>query len=162
MRPIPPLALACLALLGACAGNTSPDASQSPANGFDPALASQLGADEYGMRSYVLVTLNTGPNDATLTDAEERATIFRGHFANMKDLAGKGLLAVSGPFMDAAPKRGLYIFNVPTIEEAQALVLTDPAVAAGIFEPEFDKLYASAALMQVNEIHVRVQQTAVE
>ena len=72
------------------------------------------------------------------------------------------VVAVSGPFMDAAPKRGLYIFNVPTIEEAQALVLTDPAVAAGIFEPEFDKLYASAALMQVNEIHVRVQQTAVE
>lgn len=147
-------------LLAACATTTA--ATPADTGGFNAELAERLGADEYGMKSYVLVTLKTGPNDATITDAEERSAIFRGHFSNMKELAEQGKLALSGPYMDAAPKRGLYIFNVTTIDDAKALVQTDPAVAAGIFIAEFDKLYASAAVMEVNNIHLTIQKTAVE
>ena len=128
--------------------------------GYDDALAQKLGADEYGMRSYVMVILKTGP--ANITDAERRKELFAGHFSNMGVLAEQGKLVLAGPFMDADDKRGLYIFNVATIEEAKEIVLTDPAVAAGIFTPEFTKYYGSAALMQINEVHTKIQKTKVE
>lgn len=129
---------------------------------YDPALAQSLGADDYGMRNYVFATLLTGPRDAEITDETERSELFRGHFANMGRLAKEGKLVLAGPFMEAAPKRGLYIFNVPTIAEAEALVQTDPAIAAGIFTVELDKYYGSAALMQLNDLHLQVQKLKVE
>lgn len=127
---------------------------------YDAALAKELGADEYGMRSYVMTVLKTGP--AEISDAEDRNRIFRGHFANMKRLAEEKKLVLAGPFIEGGEKRGLYIFNVPTIEEAKELVKTDPAVEAGIFVPEFTKYYGTAALMGVNETHLKIQSAAVE
>lgn len=126
--------------------------------GFNAELAKELGADAYGMRSYVFVTIKTGPNDATITDEAERAELFKGHFENMGKWAEDGKLVLAGPFMDAPPKRGLFIFDVASIEEAQELVKDDPTVAAGIFELEFTKYYGSAALKKVNEIHGTIQE----
>ena len=77
-------------------------------------------------------------------------------------LADEGRLVLAGPFGDAEPWRGLYIFNVATVEEAKDLVETDPAVKAGIFEYELAKYYGSAALMQVNEIHSRIQKKKIQ
>ena len=128
---------------------------------YKPILANQLGADDYGMRSYVFATLLTGPNDAIITDEKERAELFKGHFSNMGRLTEEGKLILAGPFMGGAPKRGLFILNVATIEEAEALVQTDPSIAAGIFKVEFTKFYGSAALIQVNEIHQQIQKVSV-
>ena len=127
---------------------------------YDAELAKALGADEYGMRSYVFCVLKTGK--AKIEDPAKSKEIFKGHFANMSRLAKAGKLVVAGPFVDGAPKRGLYIFNVTTIEEATELVKTDPAVKAGVFEFELTKLYCSAALMKINEIHKSVQKTKIE
>ncbi|MDQ7049333.1 MAG: YciI family protein [Enterobacterales bacterium] len=135
-------------------------AADSAANQYDPALASQLGADDYGMRSYVLVVLKTGPS--VIKDKDKRNDIFRGHFANMKRLAAQKQLILAGPFMDAGDSRGLYIFNVETVEQAKKLVETDPAVAAGVFVAEYRKYYGSAALMKVNDIHKTIQKTKIE
>lgn len=124
---------------------------------YNAVLAQELGADDYGMRSYVMVILKTGPNDKTLTDETKRAEIFKGHFSNMKTLAEDKHLVLAGPFGDPEGiRRGLYIFNVKTVEEAQSLVMKDPAVKAGIFTPEFTPYYGSAALMQVNSVHKRI------
>lgn len=141
-----------------CTGCTAATAPEKPAEtGFDAQLAAELGADDYGMRSYVMVILKTGPNDKTLTDEAKRAEIFKGHFSNMRSLAENKQLILAGPFGDPEGiRRGLYIFNVKTVEEAQKLVMTDPAVAAGIFTPEFTPYYGSAALMQVNSVHKRI------
>ena len=128
---------------------------------YNAELAAALGADEYGMRSYVFATLITGPKDAEITDADLRQELFAGHFSNMSRLAEEGKLVLAGPYMDAPPKRGLFIFNVTTIEEAEALVQTDPAIAAGIFDVEFAKYYGSAALMQINDIHTTIQKTKI-
>ena len=128
---------------------------------YDAALAEELGADAYGMRSSVLVILSTGPNDATVTDKAERQEIFAGHFANMGRLAEQGKLVLAGPLMDDLPKRGLFIFNVETLEEAEALVKTDPAVAAGVFSYQLTKYYGSAALLKVNEIHKSIQKNSI-
>ncbi|MCG2592202.1 YciI family protein [Ramlibacter sp. XY19] len=123
---------------------------------YDPALARHVGADERGMRNYVLVILKTGPNKVPA--GPERDAMFKGHFANMGRLAAEGKLALAGPFDGSDGWRGLFIFAVPTIEEAQALVATDPVVAQGEMVPEFHKYYGSAALMLVNDAHAKVAQ----
>jgi hypothetical protein len=64
---------------------------------FDPELAKRLGADEHGMKMYVLCILKTGPKDADVK-GDERKQIFAGHFANIGRLADEGKLAVAGPF----------------------------------------------------------------
>jgi uncharacterized protein YciI len=124
---------------------------------FDPELAKRLGADERGMKMYVLCILKTGPNDAAIT-GEQRNTIFAGHFANIRRLADEGKLAVAGPFgKNDKAYRGLYIFNVATIEEAETLVMLDPAVKAGVFVPDLTPWYGSAAMMVVNDTHKRIE-----
>jgi uncharacterized protein YciI len=48
--------------------------------------------------------------------------------------------------MDGGQLRGLYIFDVQTMEEDQALSETDPAVQADVFESELVKWYGSAGV----------------
>lgn len=125
---------------------------------YDGELAKRLGADERGMRSYVMCILKTGPNDAKFV-GDERQAIFAGHFANIAKLADDGKLAVAGPF-DRANKRGyrgLYIFSVAAIEEAEKLVALDPAVKAGIFVYELTPWYGTAALMATPAMHKRIE-----
>ncbi len=124
---------------------------------FDAELAKRLGADERGMKSYVLCILKTGPKDAEV-QGDARKEVFAGHFANIGRLAEEGKLAVAGPFgKNDKAYRGLYIFNVATVEEAEKLVLLDPAVKAGVFVYELTPWYGSAAMMVVNETHKRIQ-----
>ena len=124
---------------------------------YDARLATQLGADERGMKMYVLCILKTGPNDAKIT-GRERDEIFAEHFANIGRLADAGKLAVAGPFeQNEKAWRGLYIFNVATIAEAEKLVVLDPGVKSGIFVPDLTLWYGSAAMMTVSETHKRLQ-----
>jgi uncharacterized protein YciI len=123
--------------------------------GFDAELAKKVGADQYGMRTYVLVLLKTGP--ARVADKAESDKIFGGHFANMKRLVGEGKLALAGPFSKDPDFRGLFIMAVPTIEEAKALTETDPAIKAGVLAAEYHVWWGSAGLMEVNRIHDKVQ-----
>ena len=54
----------------------SNDTSKAPA--YDAELANKLGADERGMKMYVLCILKTGPQDAEIK-GKERDDIFAGH-----------------------------------------------------------------------------------
>ena len=137
-----------------------PENAVDSAHPYDAELAKQLGADEYGMRSYVFVLLKTGK--VTIQDKAESRKIFAGHFANMSRLAKEGKLVLAGPFIDGEPKRGLFVFDVATIEEAEKIVKTDPAVQAGVFDYELTKLYCSAALRKIHEIHETVQKSKIE
>lgn len=137
-----------------CVAAAQDASAKSPA--YDPELAHRLGANERGMRAYVLCILRTGPKDAAI-QGKERDEIFAGHFANIQRLADDGRLAVAGPFgKNDRGLRGLYIFNVATVEEAQKLVDLDPAVKAGIFVPELTPWYGSAAMMIVAETHKKL------
>lgn len=122
---------------------------------FDADLAKKFGADDYGMKQYVFVILKTGA--AKIDDAETRKKLQSGHMENIGRLATAGKLVLAGPFMEGGNMRGLYIFNVTTIEEAKELVKTDPAIREGLFDVEFTKWYGSAALMNVNDLHKKVQ-----
>ena len=119
---------------------------------FDAALAERLGADERGMRAYVLVILKTGPT--RVPDGPERDAMFKGHFANMERLAAEGKLALAGPFAkDPDGWRGLFVFAVADVDEARALVATDPVIVNGEMVAEFHRWYSSAAVMQVPQVH---------
>ena len=122
---------------------------------YNKTLAQSLNADDYGMKHYVFCLLKTGKN-TTATD-KEKEELFKGHMANIKKLSEEGKLTVAGPFMENDREyRGIFIFNVATIEEAQALVASDPAVKAGIFEAELTPWYSSAALQEVPKIHEQI------
>ena len=130
-------------------------AEDAPPPGYDEALAQSVGADEHGMRRYVLVILKTGPN--RIADGPERDEMFRGHFANMQRLSGEGKLALAGPLDGVDGWRGLFVMAVLDIEEAKQLVATDPVIIKGEMVAEYHKYYGSAALMTVAETHKRVQ-----
>ena len=127
---------------------------ETPKAAYEPELARALGADDNGMRRYVLVILKTGPNKVAAEP--ERDEMFKGHFANMNRLAAAGKLAVAGPFDGVDGWRGLFIFAVADIAEAQALVATDPVIIKGEMIAEYHAYYGSAALMLVRDAHERI------
>jgi uncharacterized protein YciI len=145
--------IAFLLLLASFANAQNQTAPQSNPN-YDAALAAKLGADERGMKMYVMCFLKTGP--LKVDDANKRAELMKGHFAMINRLAEEKKLVVAGPFSEGGEFRGIYLFDVETIEEAQKLTETDPSIKEGYFKVEFIKWYGSAALMQVNEVHKKI------
>jgi len=121
---------------------------------YDAALAAKLGADERGMRQFVMCFLKTGP--LKVDDKAKVAELMKGHFGMINRLAEAGKLIIAGPFMDGGDYRGIYVFDVKTIDEAKALTETDPSIKEGYFKVEFIKWYASAALMEVNGTHKKI------
>jgi uncharacterized protein YciI len=130
--------------------------SQTENPKYDKALAESLGGDEYGMKMYVLAILKTGTNK---TDNKEILNeLFKGHMENINRLADEGKLIVAGPLKKNDKNyRGIFILNVKTIEEANALLLTDPAVKEKLFEVEVFEWYGSAALPEYLKIQEKIE-----
>ncbi|MEX2602289.1 MAG: YciI family protein [Balneolaceae bacterium] len=157
---LPVISLFVLICSAGCSGsqpeNSNSTSSQetSETTPFDSLLAAELGADDYGMKTYVMAFLKTGPNqdhdDQTILELQQ------GHMENIQRLAEEGSLVLAGPFLEGGELRGLYLFNVGSVEEARELAETDPAVQAGLFELEYQTWYGSAAIQQLNEIHSRI------
>ena len=122
---------------------------------YDAALAEKLKADENGMRTYVMALLKAGPNRER--PREEAQRLQAAHRANINRLAAEGKLVLAGPFADDGGLRGIYVFDVPTVAEAEALTRTDPAIQAGQLVMELHPWYGSAALMMVNDVHMRIE-----
>ena len=80
--------------------------------------------------NYVFGILVRGPK-WTKEQTEEAKKIQAGHMANINRLAEAGKLVLAGPFVDGGERRGVFIFKVDSLGEAQALTDTDPAVIAG-------------------------------
>ncbi len=139
--------------LGACRPAASSDSppERAAGGGHDPALARRLGADKYGMRPYVLAFLRSGPNKPA--SPEQAASLQQGHMANIRRMADAGQLVLAGPFMDDGELRGIYVFAVASLAEAEALTATDPAIQAGTLVMELHPWYGSAALLQTTQIH---------
>ncbi len=121
---------------------------------YDETLAKELGADDYGMRKYVIAFLKKGSNRPK--DSIKAIELQKAHQANISRLAKEGKLAIAGPFLDNGELRGIYIFNVETVEEAKELTATDPAIQAGSLVMELHPWYGSAALGLVNKNHDKI------
>ncbi len=132
------------------------DASDTTKNviSYDSTLAADLGADEYGMKQYVMAFLKSGT--VHIKDTSEQNKIQRAHLDNIFRLADEGKLILAGPFLDDTNIRGIFLFDVTSVEEAMELTNSDPAVQAGVLEMELHPWYGSAALMQVNQIHEKI------
>lgn len=114
---------------------------------YDSTLSKNLGADDYGMKMYVFVILKSGDNDTT--DEKFINECFIGHLANIHRLVEEKLLIVAGPFgKNKDDFRGLFILNVATVEEAHALLETDPAIKKRLLKAETYPWYGSAALSE--------------
>jgi uncharacterized protein YciI len=132
---------------------------QKDSSQYDAQLAKKLGADEYGMKKYVMVFLKEGPN--RLKDAAAEAALQNAHLKNILRLAAEGKLIVAGPFLDNQDIKGIFIFNVSTVEEAKKLAESDPAVKAGSLVMELHPWYGSAALVEAFEIHKKIEKKSV-
>lgn len=129
--------------------------SQETESKYDENLAKSLNADERGMKKYVFCLLKTGTN--TTASKEETQKLFEGHMSNINKLAKEGKLVVAGPFMkNDRNYRGIYVFNVETIEEAKTLVATDPAIQAKLLEAELTPWYATMTLQETLKIHEKI------
>jgi len=124
-------------------------------SGVDSLLAMQLGADEYGMKTYVMALLKRGPR-RWMIDSVTATNLQKAHMANITRLADEGKLVVAGPFTDNTDLKGIYVFDVKTIEEAQKLCDTDPAIKAGSLIMELHPWYGSAAMIQIPAIHNKI------
>ncbi|MBA2611817.1 MAG: hypothetical protein H0U95_07605 [Bacteroidetes bacterium] len=123
---------------------------------YDSLLAKKLGADDYGMKSYILAILKTGTY--TAKDKKESDSLFRGHMNNIGKLASEGKLTVAGPLgKNDNAYRGIFILDVKTVEEARKLCESDPAIKSNLFVVDLYPWYCSAALMEVNKIHETIQ-----
>jgi uncharacterized protein YciI len=140
--------MVCLNSLAVHAQSGNPD--------YNKALADSLGADEYGMKMYVLVLLKSGP--VKINDKARSDSIFGGHLKNIRRLATEGKLVVAGPLEDNKKGyRGIFILNVKTTEEAGQLLKTDPAIQAKLLDPELYGWYGSAALPMYLPSSVKVE-----
>lgn len=122
---------------------------------IDDEMIQELGADELGMRKYVMAFLRSGSNRDQ--DAETSRKLMQGHMDNIGRMAKEGKLALAGPFMDNGTMRGIYVFNTDSLEEAKKWTETDPAIQAGRLEMELHPWYGSAAVLLLNDLHSRVQ-----
>lgn len=129
-------------------------------NLFDSVYAKKLGADDYGMKTYIMAFLRSGK--VSSKNKAESDSLQMEHLKNIIRLAEEGVLLLAGPFMSNDQDiRGIYVFDVKTVEEARKLTETDPAIQAGVLEMELIPWYGSAALMEVNNIHKRIQKISI-
>lgn len=82
------------------------------------------------MKKYYFCMLERGDNRDTLSP-EESAKIQAGHMAHLTKLGTDGKICLAGPFQGGDDWRGIVVYKVPTMEEAQRLAQEDPAVIAG-------------------------------
>ncbi|MEZ4685128.1 MAG: YciI family protein [Bacteroidia bacterium] len=134
-------------------------ASSTETSGYDSVLAARYGADDYGMKSYIMAFLKRGPNRDR--SPEEAAALQKAHLKNIIRLAEEGKLVLAGPFADTGEVRGIYVFNVSSIEEARTLTSTDPAIQAGSLAMELRPWYGTAALMGINDLSKRLAKTSI-
>ncbi len=144
-----------LLVLSACE-NISQNAE---VNTYDEEKAERYGADDYGMKTYVMAFLKVGPKRPQ--DSATAARLQRGHLDNINRLAEAGMLVVAGPFMGRDSLRGIYIFNTDNLQEAASLVETDPAIQSESLVMDLRLWYGSAALMEVNEIHESIAKISI-
>lgn len=78
--------------------------------GYDSTLAKKFGADDYGMKTYILVILKTGSNttnNKTLVDS-----LFAGHLKNIMRLVDENKLIVAGPLVKNEKLIGEFLFSM--------------------------------------------------
>jgi uncharacterized protein YciI len=61
----------------------------------------------------------------------ELSKLQEAHMDNIRSMARQGKLALAGPFVDGKELRGVFVFRVPSLADAQKLADNDPMVQVG-------------------------------
>jgi uncharacterized protein YciI len=84
------------------------------------------------MKTHYLAFLKKGPNRK---EGDDKTPVVqelqKAHIANINRLAEMKKLVVAGPFGDDGPLRGIFVFRVASLAEAQELCDTDPMIKIG-------------------------------
>lgn len=148
--PRPTIFVAAFLLLTLTAAN-----AQAPKLKYNKQLADSLGADDYGMKMYVLVIIK--PGKVKIEDKHKADSLFAGHLKNIGELAKAGKLVAAGPIKkNDKSYDGIFILNVNRID-AEKILETDPAIKAKILDPEIFEWYGSAALPLYLRFHESVK-----
>lgn len=107
--------------------------------------AEQKEAEGYEMTTYYVAFLYRGPK-WTPEETEEVKRIQEGHMANIRKMAADGKLVLAGPFSDNGKLRGMFVFQVGSMDEAKALADGDPAVQAGRLVAEIHPWFAAKGI----------------
>ena len=121
----------------------------------DSLFAAQVGADQNGMKDYVIVFLKRGAR-RWMIDSLTANNLEKSHVANINRLIDEGKILTKGTITDKSDWRGIYIFDVKMVEEAQRMLETDPAIKAGSLAVEYHPWYGSAAMMKITEIQAKI------
>lgn len=123
---------------------------------YNESLAKELGADDYGMKSYFLVLLQSGSSEGFSKD--EITAHFQSHIQNITKYAALKKIIVAGPVgKNEEGLRGIFIINAVTEEEVKQILQEDGAVASGILNALIFPWYGSAALPTYMDNHSKVQ-----
>jgi uncharacterized protein YciI len=165
------IVLCCILAMAACIRNEKSQPKVLPENRdlyaelmapqaqFDSVFAQKLSADGYGMKKYVMAFLKKGPKRDQ--DSVTVAQLQKAHLENIGRMAESGKLVLAGPFEDDGEVRGIYIFNVESVAEAQALTASDPAIQAGRLAMELHPWYGTAVLPVIVPLHNRLKRTSI-
>ncbi len=116
----------CLCVDAQAQTNKKAPAKKAPVQKAD---AKSSDIDMSQMKTYYMAFLKRGPYQPT--DTAEINHIQAAHMAHIQKMAKDGKLVIAGPFLDNTDLRGIFIFDVASLEEAKALTEADPAVKAG-------------------------------
>jgi len=84
------------------------------------------------MSTVYLGFLKKGSNRKDADDEDpEVQELQKAHIANIMRLAKLGKLVAAGPFGDSGDLRGIFVFRVASLQEAEGLCATDPMVKIG-------------------------------
>ncbi|RKE90800.1 YciI family protein [Ichthyenterobacterium magnum] len=103
-------------------------------------------APEYVTYYFVELIPNTEKTDFT---AEELREIQTKHLRNIRKMVSDGLLLLAGPFPETGG--GLFILKTKSIDEAENLVMIDPAVKAGRFKYEIKTWITQKGLLALED-----------
>lgn len=100
------------------------------------------------MQTYYMALLKRGPNRSH--DSLTAAKIQEGHMAHIMQMARDKKLVLAGPFLDNGDLRGIFVFNVSSIDEALELTNEDPAIKSGRLIIEIHPWYGPTMLKDIS------------
>lgn len=103
--------------------------------------------DPESMATYYMAFLKKGPDRSH--DSLTVAKIQEGHMAHINKMADNRKLVLAGPFIDNGDLRGIFVFNVSSMEEALDLCNQDPAVKSGRLAVDILPWYGPARLKEI-------------